>query len=86
MRSGMSYINNTNYFLPEIEKLNKVSDNATSTTDDVAGLYLRISHIEGLETVKKKLNKVLMKNQFLLKICLKWLNLFLKTILISIQM
>ena len=54
----MSYINNTNYFLPEIEKLNKVSDNATSTTDDVAGLYLRISHIEGLETVKKKLNKV----------------------------
>ena len=82
----MSYINNTNYFLPEIEKLNKVSDYATSTTDDVAGLYLRISHIEGLETVKKKLNKVLMKNQFLLKICLKWLNLFLKTILISIQM
>ena len=82
----MSYINNTNYFLPEIEKLNKVSDNATSTTDDVAGLYLTIPHIEGLETVKKKLNKVLMKNQFLLKICLKQLNLFLKTILISIQM
>ena len=86
MRSGMSYINNTNYFLPEIENLNKLSDNATSTTDDVAGLYPSIPHNKGLKTVKKKLNIVLMKIQFLLKLCLKSLNLFLKTILISIQM
>ena len=52
MRSGMSYIKNTNDFLSKLKNLKKVSDNAILVTADVAGFYPSMPHNEGLEALK----------------------------------
>ena len=44
MKSGMSYIKVTNYFLLKLKNLNKVPDNAILVTANVVGLYPSIPH------------------------------------------
>ena len=75
MKSGASYIKDTNDFLTKLKNLKKVPHNAILVTADVVGLYPRIPHNEGLEVLKKQLDNFY-ENQYLLKIWLKWLNLF----------
>ena len=53
VRSGMSYIKNTNDSLPKLKNLKKVPGNAILVTADIAGLYPSILHNEGLEVLKK---------------------------------
>ena len=55
MKSGMSYIKDTNDFLSKLKNLKKVPDNAVLFTADV-GLYPSIPHNEGLEVLKKQLD------------------------------
>ena len=56
---------------------------AILVTADVVGLYPSIPHNEGLEVLKKQLDNFY-ENQYLLKIRLKWLNLFLKITLLNL--
>ena len=74
-------IKDTNDFLPKLKNLKKVPNNAI--TADVVGLYPSIPHNEGLEVLKKQLDNF-HENQYLLKIRLKWLNLFLKITLLNL--
>ena len=50
MKSGVSYIKDTNNFLFKVKNLGKI---------DVVGLYLSIPHDEGLEVLRKQLNESL---------------------------
>ena len=63
----------------KLKNLKKVPDNAILVTADVIGLYPSIQHKEDLEILTKHSLIIVMKNQYLLKIWLKRLNLFLKT-------
>ena len=83
MKSGTSYIKDTNDFLSKLKNLKKVPDNAILVTADVVGLYPSIPHNEGLEVLKKQLDNF-HENQYLLKIWLKWRNLFLKMTILSL--
>ena len=56
MKSGTSYIKDTNDFLTKLKNLKKVPDNAILVTADVVGLYPSIPHNEGLEVLKKQLD------------------------------
>ena len=56
MRSGMSFIRDTNDFLSKLKILKKAPDNAILVTADVVGLYPSIPHDEGLEVLKKQLD------------------------------
>ena len=56
VRSGLSYIKATNYFLQKLKNLKKVPDNAVLVNADAVGLYPSIPHNEGLEVLKKQLN------------------------------
>ena len=56
MKSGTSYIKDTNDFLSKLKNLKKVPDNAILVTADVVGLYPSIPHNEGLEVLKKQLD------------------------------
>ena len=49
MKSGMSYIKDTNDFLSKLKNLEKVPGNAIFFTADDVGLYSSIPHNEGLE-------------------------------------
>ena len=80
MRSGMSYIKDTNDFLPKLQNLKKVPDNAILVTADVVGLYPIISHNEGLDFLKIRVDNfyeksiptedLVKKAEFVLKIIL----------------
>ena len=56
MKSGMSYIKDTDEFLSKLKNLKKVLDNATLVTADVVGLYPSIPHNEGVEVLMKQLD------------------------------
>ena len=56
MKSGVSYIKDTNNFLFIVKNLGKILENAFLVTADVVGLYLSIQHDEGLEVLRKQLN------------------------------
>ena len=56
MKSGVSYIKDTNNFLFKVKNLGKIPENAYLVTADVVGLYLSIPHDEGLEVLRKQLN------------------------------
>ena len=56
IRSGMSFIKDTNYFAPKLKNLNKIPDNAILNTADVVGLYPSIPLYEDLEVLKKQLD------------------------------
>ena len=56
MKSGVSYIKDTNDFLFKLKNLEKIPENAFLVTADVAGLYPSIPHDEGLEVLRKQLN------------------------------
>ena len=49
MKSGMSYIKDTNDFLSKLKNLEKVPGNAILFTADDVALYSSIPHNEGLE-------------------------------------
>ena len=49
MKSGVSYIKDTNDFLFKLKNLGKIPENAFLVTADVVGLYPSIPHDEGLE-------------------------------------
>ena len=85
MRSGMSYIKDTNDFLPKLQNLKKVPDNPILVTADVVGLYPIISHNEGLDVLKIQVDNFYGKSiptedlvkmaEFVLKIILTILSL-----------
>ena len=54
MKSGVSYIKDTNDFLFKLKNLGKIPENAFLVTADVVGLY--IPQDEGLEVLRKQLN------------------------------
>ena len=56
MKSGVSYIKDTNDFLFKLKNLGKIPKNAFLVTADVVGLYPSIPHDEGLEVLRKQLN------------------------------
>ena len=56
MRSGFSYIQDTNDFFLKLKNLKKVADNAILVTADIVGLYPSIPHNDGLEVLKKQLD------------------------------
>ena len=56
MKSGFSYIKDTNDFLFKLKNLGKIPENAFLVTADVVGLYPSIPHGEGLEFLRKQLN------------------------------
>ena len=56
MKSGVSYIKDTNDFLFKLKNLGKIPENAFLVTADVVGLYPSIPHDEGLEVLRKQLN------------------------------
>ena len=56
MKSGTSYIDDTNDFLLKLKNLKKVPDNAIIVTADVVGLYPSIPLNKGLEVLKKQLD------------------------------
>ena len=56
MRSGMSYIKETNDFLSKLKNLKKVPDNVILVTAGVVGLYPSIPHNKGLEVLNKQLD------------------------------
>ena len=68
MKSGTSYIKNTNDFFSKLKNLKKVPDSAILVTADV--VYPSIPHNEGPEVLKNSLI-IFMKNQYLMKIWLK---------------
>ena len=55
MKSGVSYIKDTNDFLFKLKNLGKIPENAFPVTADVVGLHPSIPH-EGLEDLRKQLN------------------------------
>ena len=62
MRSGMSYIKDTNDFLSNLKNLKKVPDNAILVTADVVGLCSSIPQNYGLEVLKKHLDNFYQKS------------------------
>ena len=56
MKSGVSYIKDTNDFLFKLKNLSKIPENAFLVTADVVGLHPSIPHDEGLEVLRKQLN------------------------------
>ena len=52
-----SYIKDTNDFLSKLKNIRKLPDDAIMVTIDVVGLYPSIPHEEGLEAMKKALEK-----------------------------
>ena len=56
IKSGVSYIRDTNDFLFKLKNLRKIPENAFLVTADIVGLYLSIPHDEGLEVLRKQLN------------------------------
>ena len=56
MKSGVSYIKDTNDFLFKLKNLGKIPENAFLVTADIVGLYPSIPHDEGLEVLRKQLN------------------------------
>ena len=56
MRSGVSYIKDTNGFLSKLKNLKKVTDNAILVTTNVVRLYPSIPHNEGFKILKKQLD------------------------------
>ena len=56
MKSGVSYIKDTNDFPSKLKNLEKKRENGFLVTDDVIGLYPSIPHDEGLEVLRKQFN------------------------------
>ena len=56
MKSGTSYIKDTNYFFLKLKDLKQVPDNTLLVTADAVGLYPSIPYNEGLEVLKKQLH------------------------------
>ena len=56
MKSGVSYIKDTNDLLFKLNNLGKIPENACLVTADVVRLYPSIPHDEGLEVLSKQLN------------------------------
>ena len=56
MKSGVSYIKDTNDFLFKLKNLGKITENAFLVTADVVVLYPSIPLNEGLEVLRKQLN------------------------------
>ena len=56
IKSGTSYINDTNDFLSKLKDVEKVPDNAILVIADGVGLYPSIPHNEDLEILKKQLH------------------------------
>ena len=52
MKSGVSYIKDTNDFLSKLKNLGKITENALLVTADIVGLHTRITHDEGLEVLR----------------------------------
>ena len=52
-----SYIKDTNDFVKRIGDMPDLPENAILCSIDVTGLYPNIPHVEGLEAMKKALNK-----------------------------
>ena len=56
MKSGVSYIKDTNDFPSKLKNLEKIRENGFLVTDDVVWLYPSIPHDEGLEVLRKQFN------------------------------
>ena len=56
VKSGVSYIKDTNNFLFKLKNLGKILENEFLVTADVVELYPSIPHDEGLEVLRKQLN------------------------------
>ena len=56
IKSGVSYIKDTNDFPSKLKNLEKIRENGFLVTDDVVGLYPSIPHDEGLEVLRKQFN------------------------------
>ena len=57
MQSGKSYIKDSGDFLNKIKRLGKIPEGAFLVSVDVVGLYPSIPHLEGLEALRKRLEK-----------------------------
>ena len=55
MKSGVSYVKDTNNLLFKLKNLRKIPENAFLVTADIVGLYPSIPHNEGLEVLRKQL-------------------------------
>ena len=58
----MSYVKDTNDFLPKLKNYKKMPNNAVSVTADVSGLYPSIAYNQGLEVLKKQLDSFYKKS------------------------
>ena len=56
MKSGVSFMKNTNDFLSKLKNLGKIPENAFLATTDVFRLYRSIPHGEGLGVLRKQFN------------------------------
>ena len=74
MQNGGSYIKDSNDLKSKIESID-IPNDALLVTTDVVGLYPSIPHEAGLSDSEKLWIKELVK-RYLLKILLKWKNLF----------
>ena len=57
MQDSCSYIKDFCDFLKKIKNVGKIPDEAILVTADLIGIYPSISHGDGLETLRKRLNK-----------------------------
>ena len=81
MQNGVSYIIDSKNFKSKTRNINIPNDDVLVTAE-VVGLHLSIQHEAGLSVLRKALGKKLVR-KYLLKILLKWLNLFWKTTFLS---
>ena len=81
--SAKSYIRDTNDFLQRHKELHSAPQNALLVTADVVGLYPSIPHQDVLKTLSVNLNQR-EDNKFLWSINLKWVDLFLKAIILNL--
>ena len=56
MKSRVSYVKNSSYFLFKLKNLGKIAENAFLVAVGVVGLYRSILHDKGLEVLRKQLN------------------------------
>ena len=57
MQDGWSYVKDTGDFLKKIKCLGKTPDGTILVTADVFGLYLKIPHYLGVQSLRKRLNE-----------------------------
>ena len=75
MQNGGSYIKNSNGLKRKAKNID-IPNGAVLLTADVVGLYPSIAHEVGLSALREALVKKKLVKKYLLKILLKWQNLF----------